>query len=141
MAMKFGIAIAARIPMMTTTIMSSISVKPWGLRLTWVLSALGPFTMFHVPRLHFACPGTRGCRTLAGFGGSAQSPGTVTRATVQPVAAASLFEVPPRRRHPAELGAGGRSVRAHREPLGGRVVRRAGAPARRAVPPRERPGA
>jgi hypothetical protein len=29
MATKFGIAIAARIPMMTTTIMSSISVKPF----------------------------------------------------------------------------------------------------------------
>ena len=28
-AMKFGIAIAARIPMITTTIISSISVKPF----------------------------------------------------------------------------------------------------------------
>jgi hypothetical protein len=28
-AMKFGIAIAARMPMITTTIMSSISVKPF----------------------------------------------------------------------------------------------------------------
>src|SRR6267378_2035181 len=32
MAMKFGIAIAARIPMITTTIMSSMSVKPFWLR-------------------------------------------------------------------------------------------------------------
>jgi len=31
--MKFGIAIAARIPMMTTTIISSISVKPFSLRI------------------------------------------------------------------------------------------------------------
>src|SRR5689334_19558884 len=33
-AMKFGIAIAARIPMITTTIISSISVKPFSLRMT-----------------------------------------------------------------------------------------------------------
>jgi len=32
-AMKFGIAIAARIPMITTTIISSIRVKPFSLRM------------------------------------------------------------------------------------------------------------
>src|SRR5258706_14920877 len=37
-AMKFGIAIAARIPMITTTIISSMSVKPfWFLNMTGVL--------------------------------------------------------------------------------------------------------
>src|SRR5215471_19274996 len=39
MATKFGIAIAARIPMITTTIMSSMRVKPFSLRsigLSWV---------------------------------------------------------------------------------------------------------
>src|SRR6266850_4228038 len=37
-AMKFGIAIAARIPMITTTIISSIKVKPfWFLNMTGVL--------------------------------------------------------------------------------------------------------
>jgi hypothetical protein len=38
MAMKFGIAMAARIPMMTTTIMSSISVKPFCVRFICVAS-------------------------------------------------------------------------------------------------------
>src|SRR5262249_4174812 len=38
-AMKFGIAIAARMPMITTTIISSISVKPFA---TALLMVLGP---------------------------------------------------------------------------------------------------
>src|SRR2546423_266353 len=58
MAMKLGIAIAARIPMMTTTTINSMSVNPLALRET---NLSPPESLAGNTRGRGTCPAPRGC--------------------------------------------------------------------------------
>src|SRR5262249_769783 len=64
-AMKFGIAIAARMPMITTTIISSISVNP-----RWDLLAISELTSSSEPEATWSLPGRLAIH-VPGFGAAA----------------------------------------------------------------------